>query len=66
MLIDEYAAGQGDALHCCCCVVTAPSIQVYGFYLCESCDALKRVISYEENGVLKVQLLIGTTYVYNF
>lgn len=63
MLINEYAAGHGDALHCCCCVVNEPIIQVYGFYLCKSCDEIKRVISYEENGVLQVHLQIGMTYV---
>jgi len=63
MLIDEYASERGDSLHCCCCVFNAPIIQVYGFYLCKSCDEIKRVISYEEHGVLKVHLQIGTTYV---
>ena len=62
MAIEEYISGNGDATHCCCCV-NSPSIKVYGFYLCKSCDEMKRVISYEENGVLHVSLVIGTVHV---
>lgn len=62
--IEEYGVGRGTQSHCCHCA-SPPDIQVYGFYLCQSCRDRAEITHYTSHGVEHTVVNIDGCYYYN-